>query len=82
MPQGYRLRLSDGTVLVVDQDGLNAWLEDAKAMVQAGGGRWRPLKEFVRELRRSANRTARQESNAGAALPLTPPPPSPPWPCR
>ena len=76
MAQRYKLRLSDGTVLLVDQDGLSAWLEDAKVMVQAGGsGQWRPLREFVRELQRSANRTARQESNAGAALPLTPPPP-------
>ena len=76
MLQHYKLRLSDGTVLLVDQDGLGAWLEDAKAMVQAAGSnQWRPLKELVWEVRASAKRTAQQDANARAALPLIPPPP-------
>ena len=48
MPRQYKLRLGDGTMLAVDQDGLSGWLIDEMAMVQpAGSRRWHPLKEVV-----------------------------------
>jgi hypothetical protein len=82
MLQHYKLRLSDGTVLMVDQDGLGAWLDDARAMVQVSGtSHWQPLREIVFELRLSARRPARPEAAPRAPLPLIPPPqPSQPAP--
>jgi hypothetical protein len=75
MPQRYRLRLGDGTILQVDKDGLQAWVEDdRRAMVQiAGTQQWRPLREFLAE-EESAARLRR------ALIPpeprrVTPPPP-------
>jgi hypothetical protein len=48
MPQNYKLRLSDGTVLAVDHVSLRSWAADDGAMVQAaGGGGWRSLKEVL-----------------------------------
>jgi hypothetical protein len=77
MPQRYRLRLGDGTILQVDKDGLQAWVEDDRqAMVQiAGTQQWRPLREFLAE-EESAARLRR------ALIPpeprrVTPPPPEP-----
>jgi hypothetical protein len=61
----YKLRLGDGTTLLVDQDGLSTWLVDRKAMVQAGrSGKWIPLKEFLVHLRAAALREARQQAAA------------------
>jgi hypothetical protein len=48
MPREYKLRLGDGTVLAVDEQGLRSWALDAKAMAQATGSQhWRPLKEVL-----------------------------------
>lgn len=59
MLQSYTLRLGDGTVLQVDEDGLRGWLEDARATVQvAGTQEWRPLREFLADMD-SAARLAR-----------------------
>ena len=67
MPQRYRLRLGDGTILQVDKEGLQAWVEDdRRAMVQvAGTQQWRPLREFLTE----------EESAARLARALVPPEP-------
>jgi len=46
MPQSYKLRLSDGTLLAVDLDGLRAWQTDEGATVQTRTG-WRPLKDAL-----------------------------------
>ncbi len=44
----YNLRLSDGTDLVVDYEGLTTWLVDEGAMVQLlGSNEWRPLTAFL-----------------------------------
>jgi hypothetical protein len=80
--QSYKLRLSDGTVLVVDRAGLSTWLVDGKAMVQyAGSQQWYPLKEFLareRAARRAAQQKAATEPPRDPLerkLPLVPPPP-------
>lgn len=77
MPRRYKLRLGDGTVLVVDQAGLNTWQVDDKAMVQAAKGQWRPLKEILAVQRAAAKYASQQASSPRAALPLIPPPPKP-----
>jgi len=79
MPQRYKLRLGDGTVLVVDENGLNAWLVDERAMVQAAGGRWRPLKEVLAVRHAAAKYAGQHEPSPSprSALPLVPPPPKP-----
>jgi hypothetical protein len=83
MLQRYRLRLGDGTILTVDQDGLHTWLADGKAAVQvAGTQEWRPLREFLAE-EESAARLARalvppEPRRAPAPSPPEVPPPSPP----
>ncbi|HXB55927.1 MAG TPA: hypothetical protein VN461_14165 [Vicinamibacteria bacterium] len=54
MLQRYKLRLSDGTLLVVDHDALSSWVVDGKAMVQpVGSDRWLSLKKFLLEERRA-----------------------------
>jgi hypothetical protein len=80
--QSYKLRLSDGTVLVVDAAGLSTWLVDAKAMVQVGSSQeWHPLKEFLARERAATRRAARQRTASPSRdplereLPLVPPPP-------
>ena len=76
MPASYKLRLSDGTVLVVDHDGLSTWQVDNKAMVQLVGSKhWRPLKAFLAGERAAARNAARQKPGPAPALPLIPPPP-------
>ena len=75
MPRRYKLRLSDGTVLLVDQNGLNTWRVDDKAVVQAAGGRWRPLRDILAMQQAAAKYAAEQESSASPVLPLIPPPP-------
>jgi hypothetical protein len=83
MLQRYRLRLGDGTVLQVDEDGLRAWREDARATVQvAGTQQWRPLREFLVDME-SAARLARalvppEPRRAPPPPPPEVPPPSPP----
>jgi hypothetical protein len=75
MLASYKLRLSDGTVLVVDHDGLSTWQVDAKAMVQlVGSTHWRPLKAFLAAERAAARNASRAKPSAGSALPLIPPP--------
>jgi hypothetical protein len=81
--QSYKLRLSDGTVLVVDYAGLNTWLVDGQAMVQSGSSQqWHPLKEFLAKERAAARRATRRKADASPPrdplereLPLVPPPP-------
>ncbi len=66
MPQRYKVRLGDGTVVAVDQDGLKTWAADRRAMAQAAGSpKWRPLREVLAE----------EESAARLAQALVPPPP-------
>jgi hypothetical protein len=56
MLQRYKLRLSDGTLLVVDHDALSSWVVDGKAMVQpVGSDRWLSLKKFLLEERRTGS---------------------------
>jgi hypothetical protein len=50
MPQRYKLRLTDGTFLSVDVDGLRAWTHDGGALAQVlGSQQWRPLKQVLAE---------------------------------
>jgi hypothetical protein len=50
MAQRFKLRLSDGTFLSVDVDGLRSWTHDGAALVQvAGSQQWRPLKQVLAE---------------------------------
>ena len=50
MPASYKLRLSDGTFLSVDVDGLRAWTHDGAALAQVlGSQQWRPLKQVLAE---------------------------------
>jgi hypothetical protein len=50
MAQRFKLRLSDGTFLSVDVDGLRAWTHDGAALVQvAGSQQWRPLRQVLAE---------------------------------
>jgi hypothetical protein len=63
MLQRYKLRLGDGTVLLVDRDGLSPWLVDRQATVQPEGSRnWRPLREFLALERAAARRETRLRS--------------------
>src|SRR5437773_1190296 len=88
MLERYKLRLRDGTVLVVDHDALSSWLVDGRAMVQpVGSERWLPLKTFLARERRDARSAAFLERRPDPQLPLTPPPsradlPLPPPPPR
>ncbi len=78
VPQRYTLRLGDGTVLVVDHDGLSTWTVDRKAMVQPQGSRqWFALAEFLVAERIEAQRAAPRKppTSSREALPLIPPPP-------
>ena len=62
---------------MVDQAGLNTWKVDATAMVQAAGGRWRPLKDLLAMQNAAAKYADQQDPHArpSVALPLVPPPP-------
>jgi hypothetical protein len=74
MPQRYKLRLSDGTFLSVDVDGLRAWTHDGAALAQVlGSQQWRPLKQVLAE-EENAERLLRalippQPKNATPELP-------------
>jgi hypothetical protein len=60
MAREYKLRLGDGTVLAVDEQGLRTWAIDGQATVQAGGtGQWRPLKEVLAEVAASGPSSGR-----------------------
>jgi hypothetical protein len=80
MLERYKLRLGDGTVLMVDHDGLSTWLMDSKAMVQGGRVKhWHPLKEFLAEERVLAKYAARKQARSLSGElppPLTAPAPS------
>jgi hypothetical protein len=74
----YKLRLGDGTLLLVDRAGLNTWLMDRMARVQTvGSSEWRTLREFLAEERAAARFAARREAKAAAALPAVPTKPLP-----
>jgi len=80
MPQRYKLRLGDGTILQVDKDGLQVWVhDDRRAMVQvAGTQQWRALREFLAE-EESADRLRRAliPPEPKRTTPLAPPEPEP-----
>src|SRR5213594_4277718 len=84
MLERYKLRLRDGTVLVVDHDALSSWLVDGRAMVQpVGSERWFALKTFLAKERVEARNAAFRRRTAEPdvpvnAPPLTPPPLTPP----
>jgi hypothetical protein len=64
MLQRYKVRLGDGTVLTVDDDGLRGWAHDANAAVHVAGlQEWRPVGQFLAE----------EESRARLARALVPP---------
>lgn len=68
MPQRYKLRLGDGTLLSVDSDALRNWESDAGAMAQlVGSWRWQPLRDVLAE----------EDAAARLAQALTPPPAKP-----
>jgi len=57
MAREYKLRLGDGTVVAVDEQGLRTWAVDGQAMAQAAGSQhWRPLKEVLAEVAASSPR--------------------------
>src|SRR5262245_32113510 len=75
MPQSYTLRLSDGTVLLVDHASLGSWLADRNALVRpAGSNHWTPVRDFLAQERTRARRAARLQpeppSTSRDALPL------------
>ena len=86
MPQSFRLRLGDGTILMVDHGGLSTWETDPTAAVGTKNpNKWIPLKEFLIQERAEAFRRAREgvpeEPPADTpatvredGLPLIPPP--------
>jgi len=70
MPREYKLRLGDGTVVTVDEQGLRTWVVDGKAMAQATGSQhWRPLKEVLAEV---AATTPRRGSKFDDGIPIIP----------
>ena len=77
MPQRYKLRLGDGTVLAVDSEGLSTWAHDRRAMAQAiGTQQWRPLQDVMAE----EAAAARLAAALVPPKPRTPSPPAPPEP--
>src|SRR5688572_13600076 len=64
----YKLRLGDGTELLVDGNSLHTWTADDNAKVQTRSG-WRPLREVL------AAAQERSSSRAAAAQGEKPPPP-------
>jgi len=72
MPREYKLRLGDGTVLAVDEQGLRTWAVDGKAVVQAVGSQhWRPIKEVLSEVAASAPRGSKRDDGI-PIIPLKP----------
>jgi hypothetical protein len=71
MAQTYKLRLSDGTMLMVDYAGLRTWTADEEAVVQSSGWRgWRQLREVLAEEERPP-----QPSDVLGTIPFKQPPP-------
>src|SRR6266568_3080840 len=76
MLERYKLRLNDGTVLVVDHDALSSWLVDGRAMVQpVGSERWQSLKAFLAKERVEARSAAWRNPAPETPVPVTPPRP-------
>ncbi|HXK10388.1 MAG TPA: hypothetical protein VMT70_12135 [Vicinamibacteria bacterium] len=76
MPQRYRVRLADGTVVAADPDSLERFADDERAMAQAVGTQaWRPLREVIAE-EEGAARLARALIPPKPRPDRTPPPPS------
>jgi hypothetical protein len=74
MVDQYKLRLGDGTVLAVDEQGLRAWVLDAKAMVQRpGSSAWRPLPEVLAAIDDGIPIIPFKPEPADAPAPATPP---------
>jgi hypothetical protein len=71
MPQPeYRLRLAEGTLLVVDHDALSSWVVDDKALVRPPGSkRWRLLKQFLADERAGVIAPRYAEMPAPASVP-------------
>jgi hypothetical protein len=66
--QQYRLRLTEGTQLLVDHDALGVWINDEKALVQPPGSqRWRLLRQFLADEKSAPRRPqlAKGESARG-----------------
>jgi hypothetical protein len=79
MLQRYKLRLGDGTVLQVDEDGLRTWQEDGRATVQvAGTQQWRPLREVLVDMESAARLARALVPPAARQAPAPTPPPGPP----
>jgi hypothetical protein len=74
MQQQYRLRLGDGTLLLVDRDALNTWLVDDRAMVQqVRSKRWKSLKQFLKDEKEAAYYAPAPAAAPPAANPNEPP---------
>ena len=73
MPREYKLRLGDGTVMAVDEQGLRAWVVDGNAMVQAANSQqWRPLKEVLAEAAASRPGPSSPRGRLEDGIPLIP----------
>jgi len=71
MAREYKLRLGDGTVVAVDEQGLRTWAVDGQAVVQTGGSaQWRPLKEVLAEA--AASRPAGRGPRPDDGIPVIP----------
>ena len=78
MLEMYKLRLRDGTVLVVDHAALSTWLVDGKAMVQpVGSERWLPLRQFLAKEKAEAASAARRSPPIPDEIPVARQPPLP-----
>jgi len=79
MPQRYKLRLGDGTVVSVDADGLKTWVGDRRAMAQAvGTPHWRPLRDVIAEEEAAERLSRALVPPKPRGEPATPPPPASP----
>lgn len=81
MPQRYKLRLGDGSVVSANADELGSFAGESGGMAQAvGTSRWRPLEEVIAE-EEAAARLARAlvpPKPRHATTPTPPPPAAPP----
>ena len=76
MLEMFKLRLRDGTVLVVDHGALSTWLVDGKAMVQpVGSERWLPLRQFLAREKAEAASAARRNPPTREEVPAARQPP-------
>jgi hypothetical protein len=73
MAREYKLRLGDGTVVAVDEQGLRTWVVDANAAVQATGSQhWRPLKEVLAEIAATSPKKGPRLDDGIPIIPLKP----------